>query len=57
MNLEKKLQTWNGKEIVNIKREFLNSNGATKHIDIKAAPVNDFKKDINVNKKLKSELK
>ncbi len=39
--------TWNGKEIVNIKREFLNSNGATKHIDIKAAPVNDYKKAIS----------
>ncbi len=39
--------TWNGKEIVNIKREFLNSNGATKHIDIKAAPVNDYKKNIS----------
>ncbi len=25
---------WNGKEIVNISREFLNSNGAEKHIDI-----------------------
>ncbi|MBE7031573.1 MAG: phosphoribosylformylglycinamidine synthase [Ruminococcaceae bacterium] len=28
---------WNGKEIVNISREFLNSNGAEKHIDIAPA--------------------
>ncbi len=42
---------WNGKEIVNISREFLNSNGAEKHIDIapskpecyKKAEVKDFK--------------
>ncbi len=39
--------TWNGKEIVNIKREFLNSNGATKHIDIKAAPVKDYNKNVS----------
>ena len=26
---------WNGKTIVNISREFLNSNGAPKHIDIR----------------------
>jgi len=28
---------WNGQRIVNISREFLNSNGAEKHIEIKAA--------------------
>ncbi|MBQ4160953.1 MAG: phosphoribosylformylglycinamidine synthase [Clostridia bacterium] len=28
---------WNGKQIVNISREFLNSNGAEKHIDVHAA--------------------
>ena len=37
---------WNGKTIVNISREFLNSNGAEKHITINAAPVCDFKKEI-----------
>ena len=45
------IMRWNGKEIVNISREFLNSNGAEKHIDIapakpecyKKAEVNDFK--------------
>ncbi len=29
---------WNGKEIVNISREFLDSNGAEKHISVEAAP-------------------
>ncbi|MBO5907581.1 MAG: phosphoribosylformylglycinamidine synthase [Clostridia bacterium] len=37
---------WNGKTIVNLSREFLNSNGAEKHIEIKAAPVCDFNKEI-----------
>ena len=37
--------TWNGKKIVDISREFLNSNGAEKHIDITpAAPENYTKK-------------
>ena len=31
------VMTWNGVEIVNISREFLNSNGAEKHIDITPA--------------------
>ena len=43
---------WNGKTIVDISREFLNSNGAEKHIDVvlsdcgklEKAPVTDFKK-------------
>ncbi len=43
---------WNGKTIVDISREFLNSNGAEKHIDVvlsdckeyKKVPVSDFKK-------------
>ena len=34
--------TWNGKKIVDISREFLNSNGAEKHIDVEAAPIGDF---------------
>ncbi|MDD6214522.1 MAG: phosphoribosylformylglycinamidine synthase, partial [Firmicutes bacterium] len=39
--------TWNGKEIVNISREFLNSNGAPKHIDIAPAAIEDFDKEIS----------
>ena len=31
------IMNWNGKTIVNISREFLNSNGAEKHIDVTAA--------------------
>ena len=38
--------TWNGKTIVDISREFLNSNGAEKHIDIAPAAVADYKKEI-----------
>ena len=41
--------TWNGVNIVDISREFLNSNGAEKHIDIEAAPVKSFKKEISGN--------
>ena len=37
---------WNGKTIVDISREFLNSNGAEKHITINAAPVCDYSKEI-----------
>ncbi len=37
--------TWNGKEIVNISREFLNSNGAPKQIDIAPASPLDFAKN------------
>ncbi len=37
---------WNGKEIVNISREFLNSNGAEKHIDIAPAKPESFEKEI-----------
>ncbi len=36
--------TWNGKKICDIKREFLNSNGAEKHIDITPAAPQQFKK-------------
>ena len=35
---------WNGKTIVDISREFLNSNGAEKHIEINAAPARDYYK-------------
>ena len=38
--------SWNGKVIVDISREFLNSNGAEKHINIKAAPIGNFNKEI-----------
>ena len=35
--------TWNGKTIVDISREFLNSNGAEKHINIEAPKIVDYK--------------
>ena len=35
---------WNGKEIVNVSREFLNSNGAEKHVDITAAKPESFER-------------
>ena len=35
---------WNGKTIVDLSREFLNSNGAEKHIDIAPAATADYKK-------------
>ena len=38
---------WNGKTIVNISREFLNSNGAPKHIDIAPAAPNDISKTVS----------
>ena len=38
--------TWNGATIVDISREFLNSNGAEKHIDISAPKINDYKKPL-----------
>ena len=34
--------TWNGKTIVDISREFLNSNGAEKHINIEAPKIIDY---------------
>ena len=40
------IMNWNGKSIVNISREFLNSNGAEKHIDITPAKCEDYKKQI-----------
>ncbi|MCH5199211.1 MAG: phosphoribosylformylglycinamidine synthase [Oscillospiraceae bacterium] len=45
---EKRLvMNWNGKNIVDISREFLNSNGAPKHIDI--APENPESYDKNIS--------
>ncbi len=38
---------WNGKAICNISREFLNSNGAEKHIDIAPAKIEDYSKKID----------
>ena len=37
---------WNGKEIVNLRREFLNSNGAEKHITAKVAKTLSYEKEI-----------
>ena len=37
---------WNGNTIVDISREFLNSNGAEKHITIEAAGAKDYAKEI-----------
>lgn len=36
---------WNGRDIVNISREFLNSNGAEKHITITPAAPENYRKD------------
>ena len=41
------VMTWNGKTIVDISREFLNSNGAEKHIDITPAKPEDYTKEIS----------
>ena len=38
--------TWNGVKIVDISREFLNSNGAEKHIDIAPAAPKDFARKV-----------
>ncbi len=43
------VMSWNGNVIVDISREFLNSNGAEKHIDIVAEKPEKFAKDINGN--------
>ncbi len=40
------VMNWNGKKIVDISREFLNSNGADKHIDIAPAKIESFDKKI-----------
>ncbi len=37
---------WNDNKIVNISREFLNSNGAQKHIDIAPEKIQDFAKNV-----------
>ena len=38
--------TWNGVKIVDISREFLNSNGAEKHIDVAPAAPKDFDRKV-----------
>ena len=44
---EKRLRMrWNGKTIVDISREFLNSNGAEKHIDIAPSKIESIEKEI-----------
>ena len=45
--LPRLVMKWNGKVIVDISREFLNSNGAEKHIDITAAKPEKFEKNID----------
>ncbi len=41
--------TWNGNTICDISREFLNSNGAEKHINIEAPKINDYNKKTPAN--------
>ena len=43
------VMNWNGKAICNISREFLNSNGAEKHIDIAPAKFEDYSKEIGTS--------
>ncbi len=43
---ERLVMTWNGKTIVDVKREFLNSNGAEKHVNAKASKIEKFDKEI-----------
>ncbi len=43
------VMNWNGKAICNISREFLNSNGAEKHIDIAPAKIEDYSKTIGTS--------
>ena len=41
------VMTWNGKNIVDISRDFLNSNGAEKHIDIAPAKPEEFGRKVS----------
>ncbi len=55
------VMNWNGKKIVNISREFLNSNGAEKHINVASVKPECYKKDTSgsftdVYKALASDL-
>ena len=40
------VMNWNGKNIVNLSREFLNSNGAQKHIDVVIAKPENYDKEV-----------
>ncbi len=40
------VMNWNGKNIVDLSREFLNSNGAEKHIDIAPTAPKDYRKNV-----------
>ncbi len=40
------VMNWNGKKIVNLSRDFLNSNGAQKHIDVEIVKGEDFTKKV-----------
>ena len=55
------VMNWNGKKIVDISREFLNSNGADKHISIAPEKMKDYEKTVDGNfkdnyKKLADDL-
>ncbi|MBQ8599937.1 MAG: phosphoribosylformylglycinamidine synthase [Clostridia bacterium] len=55
------VMTWNGNVIVDISREFLNSNGAEKHIEVTPAKPECYKKEVGENfidemKKLADDL-
>ena len=41
--------TWNGKQIVDLSREFLNSNGAQKHIDIAVTKPQEYKREVGTD--------
>ena len=41
------VMNWNGKNIVNLSREFLNSNGAQKHIDVVVAKPENYDKKVS----------
>ncbi|MBE5817700.1 MAG: phosphoribosylformylglycinamidine synthase [Clostridiales bacterium] len=43
------VMNWNGKNIVDLSREFLNSNGAEKHIDIAPARPEDYTRKVEGN--------
>ncbi|MBQ8178292.1 MAG: phosphoribosylformylglycinamidine synthase [Clostridia bacterium] len=43
-DLNRLVMHWNGKTICDISRDFLNSNGAEKHVDVAIAGANDYQK-------------
>ena len=43
------VMNWNGNKIVDISREFLNSNGAEKHIDVTPSASADYNKEVSGN--------